>query len=78
MNETFEFFCTKMQKAIDKQWVELTSYPHTNTITFSIDSLVLVYCPFCGEYLPETSNILANQSLGYNRDGKEMEVNNGY
>ena len=47
-----------MQKAIDKQWVELITFPHTNTIMFMIAYIVLIYCPFCGEYLPETSDSL--------------------
>jgi hypothetical protein len=59
MNETLEFCCPKMRKAIDKQWIELLTFPHTNTIEFMTNSIVLIYCPLCGEYLPETSDILA-------------------
>jgi hypothetical protein len=58
MDQALELCCTKMQKAIQKQWVELITYPNTNTITFMIASLVLIYCPFCGQYLPETSELL--------------------
>jgi hypothetical protein len=58
MNEILELCCPKMQKAIQKQSVKIHSYPNTNTITFMIASLVLIYCPFCGEYLPETSELL--------------------
>lgn len=55
MNETLAICCTKMQKAIRKQWIKIYPYPRTNIIAFMIDSIVLIYCPFCGEYLPETS-----------------------
>jgi hypothetical protein len=56
MNETVELCCPKMQKAVDKQWVKLYTFPKTNIIAFMIDSVVLIYCPFCGEYLPEISD----------------------
>jgi hypothetical protein len=62
MNETPELCCPKMHKAIDKQWVKIHTYPRNNIIEFMIDSIVLIYCPFCGEYLPETSDVFASQS----------------